>query len=115
MTFDSTGRTYLGCTPGEFAKAAESLGAAAVGLNCSLEPAEMYQTAERIAKATALPLIVKPNAGLPDSVTGEYSIGPEEFARQMAAFAKIGVRIVGGCCGTTPEYIKELRKTFSVL
>jgi len=115
MTFDKSGRTFMGCLPESFAETAEGLGAAAVGLNCSLEPAEMYQTAERIAKATALPLIVKPNAGLPDSVTGEYSIGPEEFARQMAAFAKIGVRIVGGCCGTTPEYIKELRKTFSEL
>ena len=115
MTFDKTGRTYLGCTPEEFAETAEQLGAAAAGINCSLEPAEMYAVAERISRATSLPLIIKPNAGLPDSVTGLYSIGPAEFAKQMAPFAKIGARIIGGCCGTTPEYIRELREKFSSL
>ena len=113
MTFDKNGRTYLGCTPERFAEAAGRLGAAAVGLNCSLAPEEMYDTAERIAKTTSLPLIVKPNAGLPDSRTGSYSIGPEEFARQMLRFRNLGVRIVGGCCGTTPEYIRELVRVFS--
>lgn len=112
MTFNSAGYTFMGCTPEEFAQTAEQLGASAVGLNCSLEPAEMYKTAERITKVTNLPLIVKPNAGLPDSVTGLYSICPYEFARQMARFAEIGVRIIGGCCGTTPEYIRILKETF---
>ena len=112
MTFDKAGRTYMGCTPESFAEAASNLGAAAVGLNCSLEPAVMFQTAERIAKATRLPLIVKLNAGLPDRGTGLYSIGPGEFARQMAPYAGIGAKIVGGCCGTSPEYIRALRKTF---
>jgi len=115
MTFDKTGNTYMGCTPESFAEAAESLGAAAAGINCSLEPAVMFPTVERIAKATSLPLIVKLNAGLPDRETGRYSIGPAEFARQMAPYAEIGARIVGGCCGTTPEYIKELRKVFPEL
>jgi len=113
MTFDKTGHTFTGCTPESFAEMAEGLGVAAVGLNCSLEPSEMYETAERIAKATNLPLIVKPNAGLPDGMTGLYSIGPNEFARQMTQFARIGARIIGGCCGTTPEYILELKKAFS--
>jgi len=113
MTFDKTGRTFMGCTLEEFTQMAGQSGASAVGINCSLEPAEMYATAERIAKSTSLPLIVKPNAGLPDSVTGLYSIGPEEFALQMARFADIGVKIVGGCCGTTPEYIRKLKETFS--
>ena len=112
MTFDKSGRTYTGCTPESFAETAERLGAVAVGLNCSLGPSEMYATAERIAKSTSLPLIVKPNAGLPDGVTGLYSIGPAEFARQMVPFAEIGAKIVGGCCGTTPEYIRELKKAF---
>ena len=115
MTFDKTGRTYLGCTPEEFAQAANELGLDAAGLNCSLGPSEMYETAERIAKNTNLPLIVKPNAGLPDSVTGKYSIGPEEFASQMAWFAGIGARIVGGCCGTTPEHIRELKMAISTI
>jgi len=113
MTFDKSGRTYTGCTPENFAETAERLGAAAVGINCSLEPAEMFVTAERIAKTTSLPLIVKPNAGLPNGVSGLYSIGPVDFAEQMAPFAKIGARIVGGCCGTTPEYIRELKRVFS--
>ena len=112
MTFNNSGRTYMGCTPEDFAQTAEQLGAAAIGLNCSLEPMEMYATAGRIVKASSLPLIVKPNAGLPDA-DGRYSIGPEEFAGQMKQFMKIGVRIVGGCCGTTPEYIRELKKAFS--
>ncbi|MDR0491710.1 MAG: homocysteine S-methyltransferase family protein [Oscillospiraceae bacterium] len=110
MTFDRGGYTFTGCSPESFAKTAEHLGAVAVGLNCSLAPSEMYEVAERIAKTTNLPLIVKPNAGLPDSRTGLYSIGPVEFAQQMAPFVEIGARIVGGCCGTTPEYIQELRK-----
>lgn len=144
MTFDKTGCTFLGFTPEEFAQAAQSLGAAAVGLNCSLEPAEMYETAERIAKTTNLPLIIKPNAGLPDSLTGQYSIDPEEFAKQMIWFKKLKARpekteneklkmesgglrgadnlqssvsdcrllIVGGCCGTTPEYVRAIKRAF---
>ena len=112
MTFDKTGRTFMGCTPESFVEMAEQLGVAAVGINCSLEPVEVLATAKRIANATRLPLIVKPNAGLPDSDTGLYSIDPIEFARQMTQFAKIGVKIIGGCCGTTPEYIIELKKAF---
>jgi 5-methyltetrahydrofolate--homocysteine methyltransferase len=117
MTFGKNGLTYIGVSPEDFAVMAERLGAAAVGLNCSLAPSEMYETAERIAKSTSLPLIIKPNAGLPDSKTGLYDIGPVEFAQQMIAFAKIGSnkKIIGGCCGTTPEYIRELKKAFSKL
>lgn len=115
MTFDKTGHTFTGCTPELFAKTASRLGAAAIGLNCSLAPEEMYATAERIAKSTDLPLIVKPNAGLPDPETGSYSIDAREFARQMKPFAKIGAKIVGGCCGTTPEYIAELKTVFTEL
>jgi len=112
MTFDKTGRTFTGCLPEDFSETAARLGAAAIGLNCSLEPAEMYPTMQRIANKTSLPLIIKPNAGLPDGQSGLYSIGPAEFASQMEQFKEIGVRIVGGCCGTTPEYIKELKKVF---
>ena len=116
MTFEKNGRTYLGATPEEFAEMAAQLGAAAVGINCSLEPAEMFSTVKRIADTTNLPLIIKPNAGLPDSATGQYSVDPREFARQMARFAGFGAcnrqLIVGGCCGTTPEYIQELKKVF---
>jgi 5-methyltetrahydrofolate--homocysteine methyltransferase len=115
MTFDKTGRTFTGCRPESFAITAEALGAAAVGINCSLAPSEILPIAERIARSTNLPLIVKPNAGLPNSVTGAYDIGPEEFARQMAPYAELGVKVVGGCCGTSPAYIKALRETFGAL
>jgi len=115
MTFEKSGFTYMGCDPESFVKTAEDIGATAIGLNCSLEPMEMLAVAERIAKATKLPLIVKPNAGLPDAVSGEYHTGAEEFAAQMTGFAKIGAKIIGGCCGTTPDYIRELRKRFSGL
>ena len=115
MTFEKSGYTYMGCTPEKFVEAAETLGAAAVGLNCSLEPLEMLETARRIANASKLPLIVKPNAGLPDGISGEYHTGAKEFAAQMTGFAKIGVKIIGGCCGTTPEYINELKKAYEVL
>jgi 5-methyltetrahydrofolate--homocysteine methyltransferase len=84
-------------------------------LNSSLAPSEIYPIAEKIAGSTGLPLIVKPNAGLPNSVTGAYDIGPEEFARQMASFAALGVKIVGGCCGTSPEYIRELKRVYQTL
>jgi len=113
MTFEKSGYTYMGCTPEIFVESAEAIGVAAVGLNCSLEPMEMLETAERIAKATKLPLIVKPNAGLPDGVSGEYHTGAKDFADQMTGFAKIGAKIIGGCCGTTPEYILELKKAFT--
>ena len=112
MTFDKTGHTYMGCTPETFVDAAEKLGASAVGMNCSLTPSMMLDTAKRFANVTTLPLIIKLNAGLPDGADGGYQTGPEEFATQMIPYAKIGARIIGGCCGTTPEYIKALRKVF---
>jgi len=112
MSFEKSGYTFTGCTPELFAETAERMGAAAVGLNCSLEPTEMLETAKRIKKATELPLIVKPNAGLPDGVTGAYGTSPQEFAQQMLPFAAVGAKIVGGCCGTTPEYIAEIKRVF---
>ena len=113
MSFHKNGFTFMGCSPEDFVKIAESLGVAAVGLNCSLEPSEMYITAEKIIKSTNLPVIIKPNAGLPDTITGLYSLSPTEFAEQMLPFKNMGAKIIGGCCGTTPEYIAELVKSFT--
>lgn len=115
MTFDKSGRTFTGCRPESFAITAQRLGAAALGINCSLAPSEIFPIAEKLVNSTNLPVIIKPNAGLPNSITGGYDIGPEEFAQQMARFASLGVKIVGGCCGTTSDYIKELKNTFSSL
>ncbi len=115
MTFDKSGRTFTGCRPESFAVTAERLGAKAIGINCSLAPSEIFPIAEKIVKSTSLPVIIKPNAGLPNSITGGYDIGPEEFARQMAPFASLGVKIVGGCCGTSSDYIRELKSIFGGL
>lgn len=112
MTFNADGRTYTGCTPENFAAIAAELGAAAIGINCSLAPEVIFPIAERLAAASDAPLIIKPNAGLPDPVTGEYYVGPDEFARQMERFKELNVRVVGGCCGTTPDYIRALRLVF---
>ena len=115
MTFDKSGRTFTGCAPECFAVTATALGAFAIGINCSLSPDEIFPIAEKIAKYTHLPLIIKPNAGLPRGELSEYDIDPDKFARDMAQYASLGVKIVGGCCGTTPEYIRRLRDEFSGL
>lgn len=110
MTFEERGRTFTGCSAAAMAMTLEGLGADAVGINCSLGPKELYPVAEEICRNTNLPVIVKPNAGLPDPVTGEFSVEPQEFAEELAAMAKLGVRIFGGCCGTAPEHMKALYK-----
>jgi len=115
MTFEKNGVTFMGCTVEKFVETAEALGAAALGLNCSLEPTQMLPTAKRMADISKLPLIIKPNAGLPDGIDGDYHTGAKEFAAQMTEFSKIGAKIIGGCCGTTPEYITELRNAFKDL
>ncbi len=115
MTFDKSGRTFTGCRPESYAITAEALGASAIGINCSLRPDEIYPIAEKVVAHTRLPVIIKPNAGLPDSVTGLYDVDAVEFARQMKPYAELGVKIVGGCCGSSPEYIKELRRVFGQL
>ncbi|MCR5753050.1 MAG: homocysteine S-methyltransferase family protein, partial [Kiritimatiellae bacterium] len=89
----------------------EGLRVDAVGLNCGFGPDRMLQYVRRFAAATALPIAVKPNAGLPKVVEGRtvFTVGPEEFARDIAALAEAGAAIVGGCCGTTPAHIAAVR------
>ena len=113
MTFTETGRTFTGCPISAMAITLESLGAAAIGINCSLGPNEILPLIQEMAKWTTLPLIAKANAGLPDPVTGEYHVTPAEFAAFMPAFAEAGVRLFGGCCGTTPDFISEMRKVLA--
>ena len=112
MTFDKAGRTYMGVSTESFVKLAEELGVCALGMNCSLEPKEIYPVAQKLAGETKLPLIFKLNAGLPDGATGEYTVGPREYALQLLPYKDLGMKIVGGCCGTSPEYIAELKKQF---
>lgn len=112
MTFEANGRTFTGCTVEALAMLAEGMGVDAVGINCSLGPVEIYPLAKRLCEATNLPVFIKPNAGLPDPAAGTYEIDPRQFAQQMNAYKELGVSAVGGCCGTTPDYIRELHRVF---
>ena len=112
MTFGEDGRTFLGVDPAAAAVTLTALGAAAVGLNCSVGPRELLPALEAMAGATSLPLVIQPNAGLPRLVDGEtvFDVGPGEFARYARAFLDAGAAMLGGCCGTTPEHIRALRR-----
>lgn len=112
MSFDETGRTFTGCTVASMARTLEGLGADAVGLNCSTGPDRMSPLLRELSENTHLPIIAKPNAGLPDPVTGQYDMEPDTFAAALADCLEY-VSIVGGCCGTSPEYIRRLRETVS--
>ncbi len=115
MTFTENGRTFTGCPISAAAMTLEGLGAAAIGINCSLGPREILPMMQEMAKWTKLPLIAKPNAGLPDPVTGEYYLTPEDFADFMPQFADCGVQLFGGCCGTTPVIIAAVRRKLDSL
>ena len=106
MTFEATGRTFVGVTVPAMALTLDGLGVDALGFNCSLGPKELLPLAEELSRWTDLPLILKPNAGLPDPATGAYTVTPEQFGREIAAAAELGVTIFGGCCGTTPDFIR---------
>lgn len=108
MTFEENRRTFTGCTIPAMALTLEGLGVDAVGINCSLGPKEILPLAQELTEWTDLPIVIKPNAGLPDPVTNEYHITPEEFALEMEAFARLGITILGGCCGTRPDFIQAL-------
>ena len=107
MTFERTGRTFTGVSPTSYAITMTGLGVDALGVNCSLGPRELKPMVAKLSKATHLPLVVKPNAGLPDPNSNEYDVLPPEFAESIADMVSYGIRIVGGCCGTTPDYIRE--------
>lgn len=109
MTFEENKRTFTGCAISSMALTLEGLGAEAIGVNCSLGPDELYESVKELMQWTTLPVIVKPNAGLPDPNSNTYNLSSEDFAVSMAEkMAPLGVKIFGGCCGTTPEYIKKL-------
>ncbi len=109
MSFDEGGRTFTGCTVASMARTLEGLGADAIGLNCSLGPDRLAPLLAELARNTRLPLIAKPNAGLPDPATGRYDMGPEDFAKALVPCLEAGVTLFGGCCGTSSEYIRQLR------
>ena len=108
MSFEASGRTFTGTTVAAMALTLTGLSVDALGINCSLGPRELVPLVKELRQWTDLPLIVKPNAGLPDPATGEYSMGPEEFGACMAEFPGLGASVFGGCCGTNPEFIRVL-------
>lgn len=110
MTFEESGRTFSGTEASSIAVTMSGLGVRALGSNCSLGPDEFGHIIAEISEWTDLPIIAKPNAGLPDPVTGEYGIGPVEFAEKVSRLTEYGVKFFGGCCGTSPEYIREIKK-----
>ncbi|NFA60289.1 homocysteine S-methyltransferase family protein [Clostridium sporogenes] len=110
MTFEKNKRTFTGCTPLSMVLTLEGLGVDALGVNCSLGPNELGDVVDEIIKYSSIPIMVQPNAGLPTIKDGRtiYNIKPKEFADFQSSIVEKGVRIVGGCCGTTDEFIREI-------
>ena len=113
LSFETGGRTFTGCTIPSMARTLEGLGADAVGLNCSLGPDLLLPLVKELCESTRLPVITKPNAGLPDPVDGHYHMDPEAFAQALLPCWEAGVTIFGGCCGTTPDYIRRVREVLA--
>ena len=115
MSFEMGGRTFTGCTVESFAVTARGLGADAVGINCSLGPKEIFPMAKRLTEAVPgdFPVFVKPNAGLPRADGSGYDITPQLYAMEMKPYRELHLFAAGGCCGTTPEFIKLLNGVFA--
>ena len=109
MTYETTGRTFTGTKIESMAVTLEGLGVDAIGFNCSLGPKEILPLAVKLKEWTTLPIIIKPNAGLPNPSTGEYDLHADDFAKLMAEYKSLGISYAGGCCGTAPDFIKELK------
>ncbi len=110
MTFEADGRTFVGCDPITAALTLSGLHVDAVGVNCSLGPRELLPVVKEFLRYARVPVMVQANAGLPrDGADGaEYAVGPEEYVQAVAELLRLGVRVVGGCCGTTPVYMEKL-------
>lgn len=113
LTVQADGSAYFGGDCVEAVQTLQELGTAAVGINCSCGPEQLVSLVRNMQRVAAVPLLVKPNAGLPViSGSGEavYPMGAAEFAGHMSTLVQAGARLIGGCCGTTPEFIAELNK-----
>lgn len=111
MTFEQ-GVSLTGSTPEIFAETMQNLGVTVLGVNCSAGPEQMVPVVEELLAYSRVPVLVEPNAGLPELIDGEtvFRLDPETFARKTAAFAAAGVQVLGGCCGTTPDHIAALKR-----
>ncbi len=110
--YGEDGKLMTGASPEAMVCMLEGLGADAIGVNCSLGPKQLKSVVERLLAVSSVPVVLKPNAGLPKSEKGQtvYDVYPDEFSEEIFFSVEKGVRIVGGCCGTTPEYIKAVRE-----
>lgn len=117
MTYNEDGRTLFGTDPETAVVVLQSLGADVIGINCSTGPAEMIPLVERMKKYATIPILAKPNAGMPELVDGEtvYAMTPEEFAEYGRQLVEAGAGIIGGCCGTTKEHITALAQTVRMM
>ena len=108
--FDARGKLLTGGTPASFTALMEGLGVDAIGMNCGLGPVQMLPAAEEMVRAASIPVIVNPNAGLPRQEGNEtvYDLTCADFCEAMEKIAALGVQVLGGCCGTTPAYLKEI-------
>ncbi len=108
--YGEDGKLMTGASPEAMVALAEGMGADAIGANCSLGPKQLIPVVERLLKSASVPVVLKPNAGLPRIENGKtvFDVDAEEFSREVAALVKKGVRVAGGCCGTTPKYIAAL-------
>jgi 5-methyltetrahydrofolate--homocysteine methyltransferase len=108
--YGEDGKLMTGASPEAMCALLEGMGADAIGVNCSFGPKQLMPTVKRLLAVSSVPVILKPNAGLPKSINGKtvYDVAPKEFSEIVSKLLKDGVRVAGGCCGTTPEYIKEL-------
>ena len=112
LTFNEDGKTLFGQTPETSVVVLQSLGADAVGINCSTGPDKMIPLVKRMLKYAKVPVFAKPNNGMPELIDGvtKYTMTPSEFASYGKELVDAGVRAIGGCCGTTPKHISELKK-----
>lgn len=109
-TYGKDCKLMTGASPAVMAAMLESMGADIIGANCALGPRQMAPVIEELLRCASVPVFMKPNAGLPRSVNGrpEYDVTPEEYAEEVVRQLKAGVRMAGGCCGTNPEYLKQM-------
>lgn len=115
LTYNPDGRTLYGTPPEAAVVTLQALGVDVIGINCSTGPWEMVHQVEKMAQFATIPILAKPNAGLPELVDGKtiYPMKPDEFAKAGEALVKAGAAVLGGCCGTTPEHIKALADVVS--
>ena len=108
--YNEDGKLMTGASPAAMVALLEGMGATAIGANCSLGPKQLTKVAEELLENASVPVILKPNAGLPEIKDGKtkFNVTPEDFAEDVTKLIKKGLRVVGGCCGTTPDYIKAL-------